>query len=341
MDYPHAPWWQPSDESSVTQTAANAAALHASASATPGSTARTSSCSRGIAELDLAASARTSASATTCCFGVALPRRPPRRRPRRGGARRARADARRVADARARRRRPDAARPLPAAGLAQPPPVRPATIERTSTRSSAAQQDDGGWTRRRGPTGTRRPRVEWRGVVTVNALTPAPCERQGVKTPRPVRSMRRVFGQARPHASHHRDWPASPWRPCSPPRRPRPSPAAPRLSSPAWHSCLTASSRALEDGDDAAPHDGAAAARDPLRGRLPERRRPPHGRDPHRRRRASSSARASPAAAATASPATTSSCGPTSTSPRGTVAPEPLDAASPTTSPRPRSSSKA
>ena len=72
MAHPHAPWWQHSDESSVTQTAANAAALHhLERRRTHGWSAPTSSCfapdrrPRRSEHL-------TSGSATTSCFSVAF-----------------------------------------------------------------------------------------------------------------------------------------------------------------------------------------------------------------------------------------------------------------------------
>ena len=59
--------------------------------------------------------------------------------------------------------------PLP--GLPRPPPVRPGD-DRRAPRGARPRRssDDGGWTLGCGPSGTRRPTLEWRGVVTVNAL---------------------------------------------------------------------------------------------------------------------------------------------------------------------------
>ena len=166
MAHPHAPWWHHADESSVTQTAANAAALHnlrvqppvAGAgrrvpvrAASPGSTRR--------------ASARTSASATTCCSrstsSTPIRRPAARTRPSTPSAR-SRAD-------------PGSELPSPL-DLSPSPGARSrrlfddAVIERDLDALEQAQKDDGGWTVS-WPDWNAAAAIEWRGVATVVALS--------------------------------------------------------------------------------------------------------------------------------------------------------------------------
>ena len=164
MTYPHAPWWQASDESSVTQTAANAAALH-----------------------NLNVSHRWLEGADEFLF-----------------ARIAELDASRLGadvdlgydllfrfhflDA-----HPDAARAeaaldaLSAVPAAEPGSELPSPLDLSPTpgsrsrrllrcrapprRARARPAETTAAGTRHGRTGTRRPAVEWRGVATLNALT--------------------------------------------------------------------------------------------------------------------------------------------------------------------------
>ena len=141
---PHAPWWQHADESSLTQTAANAAALHAWASATRGSTAPTSSCSRGSPSSTrrLGEDARL---ATTC--SSPSPSSTPCRTPRRADAALdalAPASLRLTADPRPTElHTPLDLSPLPGARSRRL--FDDAAIERHLDALAAGQQDDGGW----------------------------------------------------------------------------------------------------------------------------------------------------------------------------------------------------
>ena len=169
MAYPHAPWWQHAEESSLIQTAANAAALHALGVQHPWLERAGEFCFRRIAELDLGGLG--SEPGYELRFGVAfLDATPDRER------------AGEALDALAPRLAPlAAAEPDPSAEVASPLDLSPrpgapsrrlfddAVIERHLDALVAAQQDDGGW-RVTWPDWNAAAAVEWRGVATVHAL---------------------------------------------------------------------------------------------------------------------------------------------------------------------------
>ena len=169
MAYPRAPWWQHADESSLIQTAANAAALHALGVQHPWLERASEFCFRRIAELDL--SGLGSEPGYELRFGVAFLDATPDRE---------RADE--ALDALAPRLAPlAAAEPDPSAETATPLDLSPrpgsrsrrlfdaAVLERHLDALEAAQQDDGGW-RVTWPDWNAAAAVEWRGVATVHAL---------------------------------------------------------------------------------------------------------------------------------------------------------------------------
>ena len=156
--YPRGPWWQPADESSVTQTAANAAALHALRLDHPWLEGADAFLFAAIAGLEPARIAEEPGIAYDVLFSV------------------------RFLDA-----HPDAARAeaaLDSLGpLTEPDPLdlspRPgsrsrrlfddATIERRLDVLEQAQEEDGGW-RFPWPEWNATATQEWRGVVTLSAL---------------------------------------------------------------------------------------------------------------------------------------------------------------------------
>jgi hypothetical protein len=169
MAYPHAPWWQFTDESSAIQTPANAAAFHRLGAQHPWLDGADEFCFRQIAELDLGG--LTTEPGYALQFGVAFLNATPDA---------ARAEA--ALDALAPALAPLAtAEPDPSAEVTSPLDLAPepgsrsrrlfddAAIERHLDALEAAQQDDGGW-RVSWPDWNAAAALEWRGVATVNAL---------------------------------------------------------------------------------------------------------------------------------------------------------------------------
>lgn len=169
MAYPHAPWWQYSDESSAIQTPVNAAALHRLGARHPWLEGADEFCFRTIAGLDL--SGLTTEPGYALQFGVAfLNAHPDAER------------AEQALDALAPALAPLAtAEPDPSAEVTSPLDLAPdpgsrsrrlfddATIERHLDAVEAAQQDDGGW-RVTWPDWNPAAALEWRGVATINVL---------------------------------------------------------------------------------------------------------------------------------------------------------------------------
>ncbi len=169
MAHPHAPWWRHADESSLTQTAANAAALHHLGARHPWLERASEFCFRRIADLDL--TAPDVGVGYDVRFGVAFLN--------------ATADdnrAEQALDALAgglavlANAGPDASAELPTPlDLAPTPSSRSrrlfdgATIERHLDALEAGQQSDGGWTVS-WPDWNAAAAVEWRGVATMLAL---------------------------------------------------------------------------------------------------------------------------------------------------------------------------
>jgi hypothetical protein len=169
LDYPRNPIWQPADESSIIQTAANAAALHALGATHPWLGRAGEFLWREIEQLDLTTADDNPGTGYVVRFAVTFLNAVPDT---------ARADA-----------ALDALRPgldrfvkaepggdvQTALDIAPRPDSRarrlfdPATIERSLDALEAGQQPDGGWTfgwDGWNPAAT----IEWRGVVTVNTL---------------------------------------------------------------------------------------------------------------------------------------------------------------------------
>ena len=164
MAHPHAPWWQHSDESSVTQTAANAAALHNLSVSHPWLEKADEFLFARIAELDASRLGEDVGLGYDLLFCVHFLDAHPD-------------DARATAALEALGPIP-AAEPgseLPSALDLSPVPGRAAaacsTCERDLDALEAAQQDDGGWTVS-WPDWNAAAAIEWRGVATVNALKP-------------------------------------------------------------------------------------------------------------------------------------------------------------------------
>jgi hypothetical protein len=169
MAFPHAPWWQYSDESSPIQTPINAAALHRLGARHPWLERADEFCFRQIAELDL--SSLTTEPGYALQFGVAFLNAHP--------------DAARTEealDALAPALAPLAAQePDPSAEVTSPLALAPdpgsrsrrlfddATIDRHLDALEGAQQDDGGW-RVTWPDWNPAAALEWRGVATMHAL---------------------------------------------------------------------------------------------------------------------------------------------------------------------------
>jgi hypothetical protein len=169
LAYPHAPWWQYSDESSAIQTPINAAAFHRLGARHAWLDAADEFCFRTIDRLDL--SGLTTEPGYALQFGVAFLNAHP--------------DAARVEEALdelAPALEPlNTAEPDPGAevtsalDLAPTPADRSrrlfdeATIDRHLDALEQAQQDDGGW-RVSWPDWNPAAALEWRGVATVNAL---------------------------------------------------------------------------------------------------------------------------------------------------------------------------
>ena len=172
VDYPRDPFWQPADESSIIQTAANAAALHALGARHPWLDRADAFVWRWLDALDLATVDADPGTGYEVRFTVIVPQRPPdataprprstrspRRLPRRapsrgrGGDVQTPLDLAPFPDSRARRH------------------VRPgARSTRTWRRSRPRKRDDGGWMSgwdQWNPTAS----TEWRGVLTL-ARTP-------------------------------------------------------------------------------------------------------------------------------------------------------------------------
>jgi hypothetical protein len=169
MAYPHAPWWQYSDESSPIQTPINATALYALGSRHPWLEQAGEYCFRQIDQLDL--SEITTKPGYALQFGVGfLNATPDEDR------------ANRALDALAPALEPlKAAEPDPSAEVANPLHLAPtpdsrsrrlfddALIERHLDAVEAAQQPDGSWTVS-WPDWNPTAAIEWRGVATVHAL---------------------------------------------------------------------------------------------------------------------------------------------------------------------------
>ena len=169
LAYPHAPWWQYSDESSAIQTPVNAAALRRLGALHPWLEQADEFCFRTIAALDL--SGITTQPGYALQFGVGFLNVHP--------------DAARANEALD--ELAPALEPLHAADpvtsvehstplvLAPTPDSRSrrlfdeATIDRHLDALEQAQQDDGGW-RVSWPDWNQAAALEWRGVATVNAL---------------------------------------------------------------------------------------------------------------------------------------------------------------------------
>lgn len=169
FDHPHAPWWQYADESSLIQTAANAAALHALGADHPWLERASEFCFDAIARLDLAGVGSEPGYALR--FGVAFLDATP-------DAGRAEA----ALDALAPGVEPLAAlEPDPSLEVSTPLDLSPtpgarsrrlfdlAVIERHLDALAAAQNADGGWNVS-WPDWNPAAALEWRGVATVHAL---------------------------------------------------------------------------------------------------------------------------------------------------------------------------
>jgi hypothetical protein len=160
-DYPHAPWWQPSDASSLIQTAANAAALHALGARHAWLDGATEFCWQKIDALDVSG-------AYEALFAVAFLDAVPD--PARAeAALDAIASGLRVAEPGS---GGDVHTPLdfsPWPGSRSRRLFDAATIERDLDALEAAQRDDGGWTVGF-PAWNPVAAHEWRGIATVNAL---------------------------------------------------------------------------------------------------------------------------------------------------------------------------
>ena len=168
-DYPRAPWWQYADESSLIQTAANAAALHALGVRHPWLDGADEFCFRAIAGLDL--SGVGSEPGYALRFGVGfLDATPDADR------------AERALDALGPKLGPLAAlEPDPTLEVATPLDLSPtpgarsrrlfdaAVIDRHLDALAGAQQEDGGWIVS-WPAWNPAAALEWRGVATVHAL---------------------------------------------------------------------------------------------------------------------------------------------------------------------------
>ena len=169
LAYPHAPWWQYSDESSAIQTPVNAAAFHRLGAQHPWLEQADEFCFRTIAALDL--SGITTQPGYALQFGVGFLNVHP-------DAARANEALDELAPAleplRTTEPDPSAERTSPL-DLAPTPDSRSrrlfdeATIERHLDALEQAQQDDGGW-RVSWPDWNQAAALEWRGVATVNAL---------------------------------------------------------------------------------------------------------------------------------------------------------------------------
>ncbi len=169
MAYPHAPWWQYSDEPSLTQTAINAAALHALGAEHPWLAGADAFCFREIAALDLSRIGDEPNYDLT--FGIAFLDAHP-------DAERAEAvlDALAPGLAPLRTAEPDpsAERPSPL-GLSPLPGLRSrrlfdaAVLERHLDALEAAQEQDGGWNVT-WPAWNAAASCEWRGIATLLAL---------------------------------------------------------------------------------------------------------------------------------------------------------------------------
>jgi hypothetical protein len=171
LDHPHAPWYQPSEQSSLTQTAANAAHLHALGACHPFLDGATELCWERIAALDLTAGELSPGVAYDLLFSVAFLDAVP-------DEQRALAALDVLAPGVPRVVPPE---PQPGAEVHSPldlspwPGSRsrrlfePATIERHLDALAGGQQDDGGWTfpwPAWNPAGAH----EWRGIMTLTAL---------------------------------------------------------------------------------------------------------------------------------------------------------------------------
>jgi hypothetical protein len=169
LDYPHNPIWQPADESSIIQTAANAAALHALGAEHPWLDGADAYIWRWLNALDLAAVDPNPGTGYQVRFAVIFLNAHP-------DAHRAEA----ALDALA----PDIGRVVagePGGDVQTPLDLAPfpdsrarrlfeqAAIDRDLDALAAAQRDDGGWMfgwDQWNPTAT----TEWRGVLTLHAL---------------------------------------------------------------------------------------------------------------------------------------------------------------------------
>jgi hypothetical protein len=169
LAYPHAPWWQYSDESSAIQTPINAAAFHRLGARHPWLDAADEFCFRTIDGLDL--SGLTTEPGYAVQFGVAFLNAHPDA---------ARTEA--ALDALAPALEPlETAAADPSAEVTSPLDLAPtpadrsrrlfddATIDRHLDALEQAQKDDGGWSVS-WPDWNPAAALEWRGVATVNAL---------------------------------------------------------------------------------------------------------------------------------------------------------------------------
>jgi hypothetical protein len=162
-DAPHAPWWRSSDASSVTQTAANAAALHSLGVSHPWLQGADEFLFARIAQIDASRVGEDIGLGYDVLFSVHFLDAHPD-------------DARAGAAL-------DSLAPIPTADLGSEHPSaldlspRPGSrtrrffdVESDLDALERAQQDDGGW-RVAWPDWNAAAAVEWRGVATVNALS--------------------------------------------------------------------------------------------------------------------------------------------------------------------------
>jgi hypothetical protein len=162
MAYPHAPWWQASDASSVTQTAANAAALHNLGVSHPWLETADEFLFARIAQIDTSRLGEDVGLGYDLLFSVHFLDAHPDD---------ARATAALDALGRVPTAEPGSERPS-ALDLSPLPGTRSRRLFDVQSDLDAlerAQQDDGGW-RVAWPDWNAAAAVEWRGVATVNAL---------------------------------------------------------------------------------------------------------------------------------------------------------------------------
>ncbi len=163
--YPHAPWWQASDGSSVTQTAANAAALHALGVTHPWLDGADEFLFERIAGLDSSRLGEDVGLGYDLLFSVHfLDAHPDAAR-----AEAALAALGPIPDTEPGSELPSALDLSPVPGSRSRRLLDDATIGRHLDHLEAGQKDDGGWTVPWGDWNAAAT-LEWRGVATVNAL---------------------------------------------------------------------------------------------------------------------------------------------------------------------------